>query len=106
MKKTVILGIFIGAIGLIGPKIIGSGVNEKIDDFVGALNKTPGYEATIVSSQSSWFSTGATVKIGLDPAIFGDLTASPEAAEFFEDFSINAHAVSYTHLTLPTILLV
>ena len=94
MKKTVILGIFIGAIGLIGPKIIGSGVNEKIDDFVGALNKTPGYEATIVSSQSSWFSTVATVKIGLDPALFGDLTASPEAAEFFEDFSINAHVTA------------
>mgnify|MGYP001384283468 CR=1 FL=1 len=94
MKKTVILGIFIGAIGLIGPKIIGSGVNEKIDDFVGALNKTPGYEATIVSSQSSWFSTVATVKIGLDPGMFGDLSASPEAVEFFEDFSINAHVTA------------
>ena len=94
MKKTVILGIFIGAIGLIGPKIIGSGVNEKIDDFVGALNKTPGYEATIVSSQSSWFSTVATVKIGLDPSASWYVTASPEAAEFFEDFSINTYVTA------------
>lgn len=94
MKKTVILGIFIGAIGLIGPKIIGSGVNEKIDDFVGALNKTPGYEATIVSSQSSWFSTVATVKIGLDPSASWYVTASPEAAEFFEDFSITTYVTA------------
>ena len=94
MKKAVILATLIVAVGLIGPKFIGSGVNEKMDDFVGALNKTPGYEATIVSSQSSWFSTVATVKIGLDPAIFGDLTASPEAVEFFEDFSINAHVTA------------
>ena len=94
MKKIVILSALIAAIGLIGPKIIGSGVNEKIDDLVGALKESPGYEATIVSSQSSWFSTVATVKIGLDPAIFGDLTADPKAAEFFEDFSVNVNIVA------------
>ena len=94
MKKTVILGTLIAVVGLIGPKIIGSVVNGKMDDFVGSLNESPGYEATIVSSQSSWFSTVATVKVGVNPVIFGDLSANPEAAEFFDNFSVNAHVTA------------
>ena len=91
MKKIVILGTLLAAVGLIGPKVIGSGVNEKMDEFVEALNESPAYEASIVAIESSWFSTVATVKVGLNPAIFGDLTANSEAAQFFEDFSVNAH---------------
>ena len=79
MKKALIFGTLIAAIGLVGPTLIGSVVNEKMDDFVGTLNESPGYEATIVRSQSSWFSTVATVKVGLNPAVFGDLSANPEA---------------------------
>ena len=88
MKKRTIIALFIAAIGLIGPKIIGSGANQNINLAVAAINEAPGYQATVVNVESGWFSTSAKVNVGLDPAIFGDMSSNPEVAAFFEDFSI------------------
>jgi len=88
MKKFTIIALLIAAIGLIGPKIIGSGANTNINEAVAAINEAPGYQATVVSVESGWFSTSAKVSVGLDPAIFGDMSSNPEVAAFFEDFSI------------------
>ena len=91
MKKALIFGTLIAAIGLVGPTLIGSVVNEKMVELVGTLNESPAYEATIVRSQSSWFSTVATVKVGLNPAVFSDLSTNPEAVKLFEDLSGNVN---------------
>ena len=94
MKKIIISIIIIAAIGLLGPKIIGSGVNQKIDDFVTTVNQTPGYQVTVVNQESSWTSTVATIKVGLDPTLLGDMATNPIASELLDDLSINFYVTA------------
>lgn len=89
MKKLIILGIIIATLGLAGPKIIGSGVNQKIEAWVNAVNQTPGYRVQLINSETHWFSTLATVNVGLDPVLFGDMASDPAMDELFEDLSAN-----------------
>lgn len=91
MKKALILVIFVAAIGLAGPKIIGGGVNQKIDEFVTAINKTPGYRVKVINSETSWFSTLATVNIGIDPILFDDMAIDPQVSELFDNFSLDTN---------------
>ena len=56
MKKFTIIALLIAAIGLIGPKIIGSDANTNINEAVAAINEAPGYQeltlaTTITSSR-------------------------------------------------------
>lgn len=91
MKKLTIIALLIAAMGLIGPKIIGSVANKNINEAVVAINEAPGYQAKVVSVESGWFSTSAKANVRLDPAIFGDMFPYPEVATFFEDFSITVN---------------
>ena len=91
MKKFTIIALLIAAMGLIGPKIIGSVANKNINEAVVAINEAPGYQAKVVSVESGWFSTSAKANVRLDPAIFGDMSSNPEVATFFEDFSITVN---------------
>ena len=94
MKKFTALGILIAFIGMVGPKIIGSTVNQKLDEIVASINQAPGYHASIISHESSWFSSAATVNIGLDTSIFGDTPANSETVEFLKDASFNVNVTS------------
>lgn len=94
MKKIIISVVLITTIGLVGPKIIGGGVNQKIDDFVATVNQTPGYQVTVVTQESSWTSTVATINVGLDPALLGDMASNPMARELLDDLSVNFYVTA------------
>ena len=63
-------------------------------------SKSPGVaEGTLVSPVAQAIAIGTVAKRALESALFGRVTAVFEHSLYLE-------AVSYTHLTLPTILLV
>ena len=77
MKKIIVSVILIAIVGLLGPKIIGGSANQKFEEFIAEVNETPGYQVEIIDSQTSWFSSKATVSVGLDPMLFGDMVNDP-----------------------------
>jgi uncharacterized protein YdgA (DUF945 family) len=91
MNKKIIalLLIALAALGLIGPKIIGNNLEESADEFIATLNKTPGYQVTVLQENFNWFSSSITMNVDLDPSIFGELSANPIVAEIFSTLSTN-----------------
>ena len=89
MKKIIVFVILIAAAGLVGPKIIGSSANQKFEEFVAVANETPGYQVQILDSETSWFSSRATVNVGLDSMIFGDMAYDPSVQQLFSDISVD-----------------
>ena len=87
MKKIIVSVILIAIVGLAGPKIIGGSANQKFEEFIAEVNETPGYQVEIIDSQTSWFSSKATVSVGLDPMLFGDMGNDPQMRLLFEEFS-------------------
>lgn len=75
MKKSLLtLAIAAGAIILIAPKIIANQSDQQILQAVEKIDSLPGYEASIVSTEKSWFSTQTNVSVALDPAQFAGAT--------------------------------
>ena len=87
MKKIIVFVLLIAVVGLVGPKIIGGSANQKFDEFIAAVNEAPGYQVEIIDSETSWFTSKATVTIGLDPMLFGDMGNDPQIRMLFEEFS-------------------
>ena len=102
MKKIIISVAAIAVVGLVAPKFTGAGINEGLDNFIASLNTANGYTATIESRETSWFSSAAVVKVGIDPAIFADLDLASADMQNFEDLSatINVTAQHGPFLTL------
>ena len=91
MKKNLIaLFLFAAvALGLIGPKIIGNNLEESTDEFIATLNKTPGYQVTVLQESFNWFSSSMTVNVGIDPSLFEELPVNSAVAEIFSTLSTN-----------------
>lgn len=91
MKKNLIaLFLFAAvALGLIGPKIIGNNLEESADEFIATLNKTPGYQVTVLQESFNWFSSSMTVNVGIDPSLFEELPVNSAVAEIFSTLSTN-----------------
>ena len=91
MKKNLIALFLIAAValGLIGPKIIGNNLEESTDEFIATLNKTPGYQVTVLQESFNWFSSSMTVNVGIDPSLFEELPVNSEVAEIFSTLSTN-----------------
>jgi hypothetical protein len=87
MKKIIVSVILIAIVGLAGPKIIGGSANQKFEEFIAEVNETPGYQVEIIDSETGWFSSKATVNVGLDPMILGDMGNDPQIRMLFEEFS-------------------
>lgn len=102
MKKIIIPIVAIAVVGLVAPKFTGNGINEGLDNFIATLNTAPGYTATIESRETSWFSSAAVVKVGIDPTMFADLDLASADMQNFEDISatINLTAQHGPFLTL------
>lgn len=102
MKQIIIPIAAIAVVGLVAPKFTGNSINEGLDNFVANLNTAPGYTATIESRETSWFSSAAVVKVGIDPAMFADLDVAYYDMQNFEDLSatINVTAQHGPFLTL------
>ena len=91
MKKNLIALFLIAAValGLIGPKIIGNNLEESTDEFIATLNKTPGYQVTVLQESFNWFSSSMTVNVGIDPSLFEELPVNSAVAEIFSTVSTN-----------------
>jgi uncharacterized protein YdgA (DUF945 family) len=91
MKKNLIALFLIAAValGLIGPKIIGNNLEESTDEFIATLNKTPGYQVTVLQESFNWFSSSMTVNVGIDPSLFEELPVNSAVAEIFSTLSTN-----------------
>ena len=87
MKKIIVSVLLIAIVGLVGPKIIGGSANQKFEEFIAEVNETPGYQVEIIDSETGWFSSKATVNVGLDPMILGDMGNDPQMRMLFEEFS-------------------
>lgn len=94
MKKIIISVAAIAVVGLVAPKFTGAGINEGLDNFVANVNTAPGYTATIESRETSWFSSAAVVKVGIDPAMFADLDLAPSDMQNFEELSANINVTA------------
>ncbi len=92
MKKTLLaVAVAAGAVILISPKIIANKIDSQIRQVVNSINDLPGYHASIVNTEQSWFNSTATLNISLDFAELNPAMAaqSPEAAAMFDDLNIN-----------------
>ena len=91
MNKKIIVLFFVAVaiLGLTGPKIIGNNLEQSADEFIATLNKTPGYQVTVLQESFNWFSSSMTINVGIDPSIFGDLANTPSVAELFNTVSTN-----------------
>ncbi|MFQ3248208.1 MAG: hypothetical protein ACI9O6_000010 [Glaciecola sp.] len=94
MKKIIIPVAAIAIVGLVAPKFTGSAINEGLDNFIASVNSAPGYTATIESRETSWFSSSAVVKVGIDPAMFADLGLSDSDMENFENLSAKVNVTA------------
>ncbi|MFT6270470.1 MAG: hypothetical protein ACJAVV_003309 [Alphaproteobacteria bacterium] len=92
MKKVLIFALaLILAAALIGPKIVGSQLANGIQNTVDSINKSSSYSASVISMESSWFSTRAEVTVGMIMPDMSDVTGEAPV-----DFSINLD-VSASH---------
>lgn len=70
MKKIVILSFLtLLLVGLVAPKIVGSKLNESLNDIVVTVNKLPGYSMQIKEIESNWFSTSAVLVFDINTAV-------------------------------------
>lgn len=60
------IGIVVVAAALIGPRFIGSQVEDRLKLYVETLNELPAYNASVVSYDRGWFGSTATVELGFD----------------------------------------
>jgi len=76
-KKGLIGGVIVVVVAaaLIGPKFVGPQVEGALKQHVEVINQLPAYNARMVSFDSGWFSSTATVSLGVD---FGSIY--PEAS--------------------------
>ena len=69
MKKTLAVLVFIlVAACLIAPKFIAPRHQEKVVELIDNINKTPGYSAKIISTDSAWFGSENKVLFTLNTA--------------------------------------
>ncbi|MCK7459555.1 YdgA family protein [Idiomarina aminovorans] len=64
------VGIVIVAAALIAPKFVAPQVEDTLKQHVEVINALPAYKASVVSFDSGWFSSSATISLGAD---FGSL---------------------------------
>ncbi|MFQ3198290.1 MAG: hypothetical protein ACI8R9_000454 [Paraglaciecola sp.] len=87
MKKIIIAIAVIAAVGLVGPKFTGNAINQKIDNIIANINQMPGYRASIKNRETSWFSSSAVIKVGLDAAMFADAGLAATQMEMFKNLN-------------------
>lgn len=88
MKKTLLIGAsIIVLVSAIAPKFVSNSFNQKLDSFVELINQNPAYSASIKNRTSTWFSSTATMNIGLDSSAFSQGSA-PELQDAFADMSV------------------
>jgi hypothetical protein len=66
------------ALGLIGPKFTGNVFNQQLEQYIDTVNKLGVYEVNIKSREQGWFSTDATIEVGLNMASFDPNAPLPE----------------------------
>ena len=90
MKKVLLFVlVLIIAAALVGPKIVGSQLQSGIQDTVDSINQNPNYTASVISLESTWFTTTAEVSICLEMPDIPEL-----AGQIPVDFSVNVHLSS------------
>ena len=63
MKKTLsIIVVLLLGFALIGPKFAGMTFNQKVDDYIDAVNAQGVYEITMLEREQTWFSSTAEIK--------------------------------------------
>jgi uncharacterized protein YdgA (DUF945 family) len=73
MKKTLIFGAsIIVLVAVIAPKIVSNSFNQKLDSVVELINQNPVYNVSIKDRTSDWFSSTATINVGLDSSTFNN----------------------------------
>ncbi|WP_404397376.1 YdgA family protein [Idiomarina loihiensis] len=70
------VGIVIVAAALIAPKFVGPQVEDTLKQHVQVINELPAYKASVVSFNSGWFSSTATISLGADfSSLYPDASA-------------------------------
>jgi uncharacterized protein YdgA (DUF945 family) len=73
MKKTLLaVTSIIVLVSVIAPKIVCNSFNQKLDSVVELINQNPVYNVTIIDRASDWFSSTATINVGLDSSTFNN----------------------------------
>ncbi|MFT7218003.1 MAG: hypothetical protein ACI8R8_003099 [Paraglaciecola sp.] len=73
MKKTLLVGAsIILLVAVIAPKIVSNSFNQKLDSVVELINQNPVYNVSIKYRTSDWFSSTATINVGLDSSTFNN----------------------------------
>lgn len=76
-KKGLLGGVgIVVAAALIGPKFVGPQAEGAIKQHIEVINQLPAYKASMVSFDSGWFSSTATVSLGIDfGSVYPDASA-------------------------------
>lgn len=90
MKKLVLsAAAIVVAAALIGPKVVSSQFAQGIENTVATINDIPGYEASVTSIDSGWFSTSAVVNVAVKMPNMEEL--GQEALDISANFSVNGN---------------
>ena len=67
MKKLLPIGLGIVALGLlVAPKMIGTQLDNKLNEIAQSVNDMPGYQLNILNKDEAWFTSSATLELVLD----------------------------------------
>jgi uncharacterized protein YdgA (DUF945 family) len=90
MKKTLLaVTSIIVLVSVIAPKFVSNSYNQKLDSVVELINQNPAYSASIKDRTSAWFSSTATINIGLDSSVFDNNDFDQETASKVQDVFAN-----------------
>jgi hypothetical protein len=90
MKKTLFAGInIIVLVSVISPKFVSNSFNQKLDSVIELINQNPAYSASIKDRTSAWFSSTATINIGLDNSAFENNAFAQETDTEMQDVFAN-----------------
>ena len=80
MKKIVGIALLLLAIALVGgPFYAGIKAENELQKFIAKFDAYPGYQVSWLSYERGWFSTQATLSVGLDAALWPDENGEPES---------------------------
>lgn len=89
MKKTLLIGAGIIVLAaVIAPKFIANSFNQELDSVVALIDQNPAYNASIKDRTSGWFSSMATINIGLDTSAFVQENTA-ELQDVFKDMNVD-----------------
>lgn len=88
MKKTlaIIIALLI-AFALIGPKFAGNVFNQKIDEYVAAVNEQGVYKMKVTTREQSWFASSAAINLQIN---MGAMAQQDDIEALSANFQINA----------------